>query len=184
MSLFWGNGIVQLHHGDALDMGFLGDRSVDCVVTSPPYWGLRDYGLEPTVWERVEGCEHVWGDVGRAHHPGQVQDNKAVTSENAVGQNQGSGRFCSLCGAWRGNLGLEPTPELYTKHLVQLFREVWRVLKPWGNVWLNLGDSYAGSGGAHKEPHANPGLSNSWERNGVPHWGDLGQPGNYKIGRA
>lgn len=66
--------------------------SVQCVVTSPPYWGLRDYGV-----------------------PGQ--------------------------------LGLEPTPEEYVANMVEVFREVWRVLRDDGTVWLNLGDSYAGSWG-------------------------------------
>jgi len=52
--------------------------------------------------------------------------------------------------------------------MVVVFREVWRVLKPTGTVWMNLGDSYSGGGGAHKPEHANPGLSKSAERNGVP----------------
>jgi DNA modification methylase len=48
-------------------------------------------------------------------------------------------------GAWRGELGLEPTPELYVQHLVEAFREVRRVLRKDGTLWLNLGDGYAGS---------------------------------------
>jgi len=67
------------------------DQTVQCVVTSPPYWGLRDYG-----------------------HDGQ--------------------------------LGLEPTPEAYVENMVQVFREVRRILKDDGVLWLNLGDSYAGGG--------------------------------------
>ena len=55
------------------------------------------------------------------------------------------GNFCSLCGAWRGELGLEPTFELYIKHLLQIFTEVKRVLKKTGTCWVNLGDSYSGS---------------------------------------
>ena len=47
---------------------------------------------------------------------------------------------------WHGELGLEPTPELYVEHLVAIFREVRRVLRDDGTLWLNLGDSYAGSG--------------------------------------
>ena len=54
------NGVVQLHHRSALELAFLKDASVDCVVTSPPYWGLRDYGLEPQIWDAQEGCEHEW----------------------------------------------------------------------------------------------------------------------------
>jgi len=66
----------------------LGDAVVDCVVTSPPYWGLRDYGVA-------------------------------------------------------GQLGQETAPEDYVTKMVAVFREVWRVLKPGGTVWLNLGDTYA-----------------------------------------
>lgn len=51
------------------------------------------------------------------------------------------GAFCT-CGAWRGHLGLEPTPELYVEHLVSVFREVRRVLREDGVLWLNLGDCY------------------------------------------
>lgn len=50
------------------------------------------------------------------------------------------------CGAWLGHLGLEPTPDEYVEHLVECFRHVRRVLHPHGSVWLNIGDSYAGSG--------------------------------------
>ncbi len=80
--------------GDVLErLAEVPDGSVQCCVTSPPYWGLRDYG-----------------------HDGQ--------------------------------LGLEPTPEAYVENMVAVFREVWRVLKDDGVLWLNLGDSYNGSGGA------------------------------------
>lgn len=75
--------------GNALDV--LKSRpaeSINCCVTSPPYWGLRDYKV-----------------------PGQI--------------------------------GLEPTPELYVEHIVQIFQEVRRVLREDGTCWINLGDSYA-----------------------------------------
>jgi DNA modification methylase len=71
----------------------LADASVDCCITSPPYYGLRDYQVA-------------------------------------------------------GQLGLEATPEQYVANMVAVFREVWRVLKPTGTLWLNIGDSYTGSGGA------------------------------------
>lgn len=78
--------------GDALEMlKTLPDESVDCCITSPPYYGLRDYGVE-------------------------------------------------------GQIGLEETPELYVQKLVEVFREVKRVLKDDGTLWLNIGDSYWGSG--------------------------------------
>lgn len=84
----------RLLQGDCIEvLAGLPAASVHCVVTSPPYFGLRDYGA-----------------------PGQI--------------------------------GLEPTPAEYVAKLVQVFREVRRVLRDDGTVWLNLGDSYNGSGGA------------------------------------
>lgn len=89
------------------------------------------------------------------------------------------GNTCQLCGAWKGQFGLEPTIELYVEHSIEILREIRRVLRPDGVVFYNLGDSYAGSGGAHNENHASPGISNSFNRNGVPHYGNLGIPGRY-----
>lgn len=57
--------------------------------------------------------------------------------------------------------------QCYVCHITQIFREARRVLKDDGTCWINLGDSYAGSGGAHTKDHANPGLSRSAERDGV-----------------
>lgn len=85
----------EILHGDALTVlrERFADESVQCVVTSPPYWGLRDYKVA-------------------------------------------------------GQLGLEATPEEYTTKMVEVFRDVRRVLKNDGTLWLNLGDTYStGSGG-------------------------------------
>lgn len=80
---------MNLHHGDCLDvLKGLPDESVNTCVTSPPYWGLRDYGVD-------------------------------------------------------GQLGLEKTPEEYVSRMVEVFKEVKRVLRDDGTLWLNLGDSYA-----------------------------------------
>lgn len=49
---------------------------------------------------------------------------------------------CAACGAWRGELGQEPSPAMYVEHLVQVFAEVWRVLRPDGTLWVNIGDAY------------------------------------------
>jgi DNA modification methylase len=85
---------VRLLIGDCRDrLRELPDQSVQCVVTSPPYFGLRDYGVE-------------------------------------------------------GQMGAEASPKKYARAMAEVFREVWRVLRDDGTVWLNLGDSYAGSWGA------------------------------------
>lgn len=81
----------QLYQGDALEtLKQMEDESINCCVTSPPYWGLRDYGVE-------------------------------------------------------GQIGLEKTLEEYVSKMVEVFREVKRVLHKDGTLWLNLGDSYSGS---------------------------------------
>lgn len=86
-----------LHVGDVREvLAGLPDESVHCCVTSPPYWGLRDYGAE-------------------------------------------------------GQLGLEATPDEYVARMVEVFREVRRVLRSDGTCWLNLGDSYVSQGGAQAE---------------------------------
>jgi DNA modification methylase len=51
--------------------------------------------------------------------------------------------FCRHCNGWRGSLGLEPTPSAYIEHMVTVFREVRRVLRKDGTLWMNIGDSYA-----------------------------------------
>jgi site-specific DNA-methyltransferase (cytosine-N4-specific) len=84
---------LQILTGDSFTiLPTLSAESVQCCVTSPPYWGLRDY-----------------------EHPAQI--------------------------------GAEPSPELYVENLVALFREVRRVLRKDGTLWLNVGDGYARNGG-------------------------------------
>lgn len=98
----------KIYQGDATEvLKTFPDESIDCVITSPPYWGLRDYG-----------------------QPGQ--------------------------------LGMEDTPEEYTANMVKVFSEIKRVLKKTGTLWLNLGDSYAGSGrGLDGDGTWNPGKGDS-----------------------
>jgi len=119
----------------------MASESVQCVITSPPYWGLRDYGLEPQVWGGDKNCEHEWLS---SVTPGGQTNGLSFRRDKKGGRRRGVHQpgFCRKCGAWCGSLGLEPTPELYVEHLVQIFSEVKRVLKNNGVLWLNLGDSY------------------------------------------
>jgi len=133
-------------HGDARQIP-LADGVAQTCVTSPPYWGLRDYGLEPSVWGGEADCEHVWDvrDYQRRSNDGGDELRKQVTSKGSINRDVPvKSAFCQRCGAWRGCLGLEPTPELYVAHMVEIFREVRRVLRDDGTLWLVLGDSYAG----------------------------------------
>lgn len=126
----------------------LPDNSIDCLITSPPYWGLRDYGIEPTVWGGKADCAHVWGGIKikpiklQAGNP----EFQREWREHATNEKSSQGQFCIHCNAWLGCLGLEPTFEMYIDHLIEIFAEVKRVLKPSGTCWVNLGDSYSGSG--------------------------------------
>ena len=138
------NGMVQLYQADARSLP-IPDNSVDCVVTSPPYWGLRDYGLGEWVGGDVD-CNHT------ISMPTKWNDPKRGTNYTRpeVAHRGGDASRCFLCEAQRidNSIGLEPTPEEYCANMVEVFREVWRVLKPTGTLWLNLGDSYASGGKA------------------------------------
>jgi DNA modification methylase len=135
------------------------DDSIDLVVTSPPYWGLRDYGSEPQIWGGKPDCEHEWGESLPAAKSGHKnigfeerskQDYRGGGHKPAIAAEQHfpseAGQFCSKCGAWIGSLGLEPHPQIFIDHLVDICREIKRVLKPSGTFWLNLGDTYCSSG--------------------------------------
>ena len=147
---------ATVYVGDALTvLRELPAESVHCCVTSPPYWGLRDYGTEPLVWGGDPGCEHEWDRkaytviVGRGGH-GSGPGSSSTLGGNTVGavgqQTVSASASCLRCSAWRGSLGLERTPEEYVAALVAVFREVRRVLRDDGTLWLNLGDSYASNG--------------------------------------
>ena len=127
--------------------------SVDLCVTSPPYWGLRDYGGDSQIWGGDPNCEHEWGDRIETKNNyrqglGGTLTNSKEYSELRIetGTVSNHGTVCVRCGAWKGSLGLEPHPQLYVDHLVEICREVKRVIKPKGSFWLNLGDTYYGSG--------------------------------------
>jgi DNA modification methylase len=148
---------VKLLVGDCREqMALLEPNSIQTVTTSPPYWGLRDYGVPSLVWGGEPGHAHEWGAWTEAHDVReQAVAGKSRTTERFYGdpsrkfdgnhQKHSAGAFCD-CGAWLGALGLEPTPELFIEHMVEVFRGVRRVLRDDGTLWLNLGDSYAGSG--------------------------------------
>lgn len=140
-------GPVSLHLGDARDvLETLATESVDCVVTSPPYWGTRDYGTG--AWVGGDStCAH---SVGRGSNVPQSRQ-PAVTYPAGAGHRRGDLRRCRRCDAVREDrqYGLEPTIGDYVQNLSGVFREVRRVLRPDGTCWLNLGDCYsANSGGA------------------------------------
>jgi DNA modification methylase len=134
---------VKLLLGDCMEtLKTLPDQSVQCVITSPPYYGLRDYGT--AKWDGGDPeCDHKPGSKARV---GKTTLGGGTTATGH--QQEGYRSVCSKCGAIRidDQIGLEETPEAYVAKLVSVFREVRRVLRDDGTFWLNLGDSYAGSG--------------------------------------
>src|SRR6516225_468525 len=113
---------VRILPGHVLDrLGELPDESVNCVVTSPPYWGLRDYGVEPQVWGGDSRCQHEWSDLIEFNATNHT-DKRGAWLRTKVPQ----GRFCERCGAWAGSLGLEPDYHLYVEHIVAIFTEIRR----------------------------------------------------------
>ena len=158
---------IQVTQGDALtELGRLPDESVHCCVTSPPYWGLRDYGTAD--WEGGDpGCDHSAGtdrnDSGKREG--------ALTGGPLPGGTKYHRHVCPKCGARRidAQIGLEPTPEAYVASLVEVFRQVRRVLIDDGTLWLNLGDSYsAGTIGRTDHGSGNPTSTLGPQRDGLP----------------
>ena len=171
--------IVNAIIGDCREsLRTLPEASVHCCVTSPPYWGLRDYGLDPLVWGGKPSCQHEWGTLGKRHRGGppgrgEVNQGRDRSAQTATGDIQ-TGAFC-VCGAWRGCLGLEPTPDLYVEHMVDVFEGLRRVLRDDGTLWLNLGDSYAT--GAGKVANC-PGGGEQGDRWRERYFGKHNTPGN------
>jgi len=137
-----------LNHSDLIP-----DKSINCCVTSPPYWGLRDYGT--ATWDGGDaGCDHK-DDAALAERMRQKKSMIAVgertdgstrtrVHDEQIGEGIQFRGDCPKCGATRidAQLGLEPTPEEYVENLVNVFRGVKRVLRDDGTIWVNLGDSY------------------------------------------
>lgn len=138
--------------------------SVHCVVTSPPYWGLRDYGTGTWTGGDAE-CDHVERKPEDAHKSSMLGSKRhlGITLPETNAAFKAAGRQfaarCRKCGARRidQQLGSEPSPDCGTHGqaqcgrcfvcvMVAVFREVRRVLRDDGTLWLNLGDSYASGG--------------------------------------
>ena len=89
------------------------------IITSPPYWAKRCYPIESTWWGGARDCAHEEGEDG----------------------------FCVKCGAWFGQLGAEPVPELFVDHLVGIFKRL--PLRDDGVMWVNIDDTWVGGGGKY-----------------------------------
>jgi DNA modification methylase len=144
------DGDVRLFQGDALTvLRELPDESVHMCVTSPPYWGLRDYGTGE--WEGGDlECDHLQKVGGTAASTlgaasGGNDMSEAARERSTTRSYVPYASVCGKCGARRVDqqVGLELTPDQYVERMVEVFREVRRVLRADGTVWLNIGDTYA-----------------------------------------
>jgi DNA modification methylase len=109
---------------------------------------LRDYNTEHQVWDEDPDvlCEHEWGPVipgdPRGGSGPKAKGKRKDAEKSSYGRAANRGRFCINCEAWLGELGLEHNPALFIQHLVQIFREVRRVLRKDGTCFLNIADTY------------------------------------------
>ena len=135
-----------IHTGDASEvLRSLPSESAHCIITSPPYYQQRDFGCPESTWGGQQDCRHQWADRSYQRRTGpDIRPAGSPRQESNVGslgrEQVWTNATCQSCGAWWGVLGQEPTIAQYVKNLVGIFREIRRVLRPDGNVWLNLGD--------------------------------------------
>jgi DNA modification methylase len=139
------------------------DKVFQCCVTSPPFFGLRSYNTGHWIGGSRD-CVH--DTVPARNGRGGSGPNAKNTTDSYPSEFPSPS--CSKCGAIYEDfqLGLESTPDEYTDHLVEVFREVKRTLRDDGVFWLNLGDSYAGSwGNAGHRPELDDSPSHQREKN-------------------
>jgi DNA modification methylase len=141
---------VKLYQGDSrlILHEQLAAESIHMCMCSPHYYGLRDYGLQPILWDGRAGCNHEFQTRHYKLHAGRgdAQKSGKYSEQEAIPDREMSDEMCIKCGAWKGQLGQEPKIGLYIRHLLQIFDEVHRVLRPDGTLWVNLGDSYSNGG--------------------------------------
>lgn len=148
MSALW-----QIWKGDALSrLRDIPDGAIQCAITSPPYYGLRDYGTAEWEGEGLE-CDHLAPAPGGTDASGLGDFDNNMSQESIEKKMRAITQQyrvrCPKCGATRVDkqIGLEEHPDEYVDRLVEVFREVHRTLADDGVLWLNLGDSYASHGG-------------------------------------
>lgn len=136
-SLYHRDETIELHVGDALQvMKTLLNSSVDCVVSSPPHWGLRDYGT--AVW--------TGGNPDCSHSLGTTPHQRRTAKKRAVARLRSNvNKHCRKCGALAHDqqYGLESSLDEYVDRVREVSAEIGRLLTPRGTYWLNLRDSFS-----------------------------------------
>lgn len=150
-------------HGNCIDiLKKIPSNSIDCVVTSSPYYGLRSYDTAPQIWGGEDDCNHQWGEFIRKGISGGTKSSKVQIKdkENFQIVSDSKQAYCSLCGAWKGELGQEPTHIMFVEHLTEIFMECVRTLKPKGTMFINIADSYSGSNQGNGAPPSGKNATN------------------------
>ena len=131
----------QIVEGDCKNvMKTFPDESIDLVMFSPPYFGLRDYGVEAeSVWGEHVACDHEWTNA----KPVRTRGYDGKHAKGIIWPTL-HGKICSKCGAWKGQLGLEYDWRMYINHLLEVCEEIKRVLKKEGSMYIVIGDVYNG----------------------------------------
>ncbi|MCP6718860.1 MAG: DNA methyltransferase [Patescibacteria group bacterium] len=137
------------------------DNSIHTILTSSPYWGKRDYGIPDVVFPTSESeykceklnVEHEWEEAEKQPtkfgKDGNTDEKHIWTKERKTINN--TSYFCKQCFSWLGQLGLEPSPQLFVDHLIQVFELLKPKLVDYGSLWVNLGDTYHGGNLTYKQ---------------------------------
>lgn len=172
-------GLIRVYQAPAHDLPMIADGSVQAIMLSSPYYGLRTYaGPQDIAWPAIEyapmtglhrlkvagcdpACSHEWqaGPKSSMRLRNGTEGSGLGGKPRAGGEllNPVQGRYCVKCAGWKGPLGQEPTPAEFVAHIVLCAREWKRVLRPDGVLFFNIGDSYANDskwGGATGGKHA------------------------------
>lgn len=144
------NPINQIVEGNCVDVlhTVLEPESVHCCVTSPAYYKMRSYQTPPQIWDDKPLCEHDWIEKKVKQHAGRgdAQKSGKYSEQPSIPDMIVVYAMCAKCQAYKGELGQEPTPDLYIKHLMLAIDGVYRVLRNDGTFYLNLADKYDDKG--------------------------------------
>lgn len=125
----------------------LTNGSVNAIITSPPYYGLRDYGIQRTIWGGDVVCQHIFESYPHVFcqrgSMGNSGLNGGLETQMRANLSPQTSAICILCGAWWGSLGLEDSVDQYVSNMALIAKECYRVLHDTGTLWINMGDTYA-----------------------------------------
>ncbi len=135
----------ELKIGDNQDLiKQIPDNYIDCCITSPPYYKMRYYNTTPLIYGGKKDCEHEWNNLIAKGVGGGSNDEftkkKGVDGFQRVQDTNYA--LCNKCNAYKGELGWEPTPEMFIQHLVEIFELIRPKIKNIGSLWVNLGDKW------------------------------------------